>query len=228
MSVVNGQGKYWYEADGLGSTYALTTSTGAVAARGGYDVFGAPVAISGNVGQPFGFTGREHELDSGLVYSRARYLNPSTCRWNRPDPLLLALPPDARTTLAEVSLGVGPELHPYSYVNAFPTRASDPTGLIAEGALLLAMLPIGLQWDSIVIGVTQYVLARAEDAALIQPANAADCDGCMVAISEARRIIWTGWSKPGDALLTRRMRQYLLFYSIGQLVGADVRVPRIV
>lgn len=83
------------------------------------------------------------------------------------------------------------------------------------------MMPIGLQWDSIVIGVTQYLISRAEDAALISPTNVADCDACMVAVANARRIIWTGWGKPRDALLSVRMREYLLFYGIGEMVGVD-------
>jgi RHS repeat-associated protein len=79
----------------------------------GYDVFGAPMpAPTGPAGQPFGFTGREHELDSGLVYARARYLNPAVGRWDRPDPLGMIDGP-AR----------------YGYVVNAPTLRVDPTGL---------------------------------------------------------------------------------------------------
>jgi RHS repeat-associated protein len=111
LSVVNGQGKYWYQGDALGSTYALTTTGGLVAARGDYDVFGTPVPVSGNVGQPFGFTGREHDLDTALVYARARYLNPSTGRWDRADP---------------IGQAAGPNY--YAYVDADPVGRADPTG----------------------------------------------------------------------------------------------------
>jgi len=113
LSVVNGQGKYWYQADALGSTYALADGSGNVAARGGYDVFGVAVAVSGNVGQPFGFTGREHDLDSGLVYARARYLNVATGRWDRADPI--------------GQIG-GPDY--YLYVGSNPITHSDPSGLM--------------------------------------------------------------------------------------------------
>ena len=47
LNVVNGSGKHWYQADALGSVYALTSAAGDVRARGGYDVFGAPVAEFG-------------------------------------------------------------------------------------------------------------------------------------------------------------------------------------
>jgi RHS repeat-associated protein len=113
LSVVNGQGKYWYQADALGSVYALTTSTGAVQARGGYDAFGEPVALGGTaVGQPFGFTGREHEVESGLVYSRHRLVDDARGRWLTPDPL------------GEMA---GPNL--YLYSASSPVRFTDPSGL---------------------------------------------------------------------------------------------------
>jgi len=115
LSVTNSNGKFWYQADALGSIYALTTAAGDVRARGGYDVFGAPVAVSGTpVGQPFGFTGREHELDSGLVYARARYLNPGTGRWTVSDPL---------------GFIAGPNF--YRYVRNDPVSLADPEGLKA-------------------------------------------------------------------------------------------------
>ncbi len=115
LSVVNAAGKYWYQADALGSIYTLTTASGNIQARGGYDVFGAPVAISGQqIGQPFGFTGREHELDAGLVYARARYLNTSTARWDRPDPV-----------------GMLDDANRYSYVRQRSTTTMDPTGMFS-------------------------------------------------------------------------------------------------
>jgi RHS repeat-associated protein len=112
LSVVNDSGKQWYQADALGSVYGLTNASGNLVGHQGYDVFGAPTpAPSGPAGQPFGFTGREHELDSGLVYARARYLNPAVGRWDRPDPLGMVDGPNR-----------------YQYVRGRATQASDPMG----------------------------------------------------------------------------------------------------
>jgi RHS repeat-associated protein len=113
LNVVNGSGKFWYQADALGSIYTLATSSGGIQARGGYDVFGEPVAMGGAaVGQPFGFTGREHELGSGLVYARDRFLASEDGRWTQQD--------RAR--------GVdGP--NPFAYVSGSPTNFTDPLGL---------------------------------------------------------------------------------------------------
>lgn len=115
LSVVNESGKLWYQADALGSVYGLTNTSGNLVGTQGYDVFGAPTpAPSGPAGQPFGFTGREHELDSGLVYARARYLNPAAGRWVRADP---------------IGVRDGPNV--YAYVHGAPTRYADPSGLNA-------------------------------------------------------------------------------------------------
>ncbi len=144
LSVVNGSGKFWYQADALGSVYTLTTSAGDVRARGGYDVFGAPVAEYGQqVGQPFGFTGREHELDSGLTYHRDRYLQPASGRWLQPDRLASAARgTDAAAAVASQvpmmawrwTAAIGREvLDRVPVKNAYtypwrPTRESDPSG----------------------------------------------------------------------------------------------------
>jgi len=132
------QGKLWYESDALGSVYALAGGSqpvqmpgvydpvtgkmgwgpvdfnGRLAVQAGYDVFGAQVAVAGTMGQPFGFAGREHEGDSGLVYSRARYLQPGVGDWTQSDPA--------------GQIG-GPNY--YAYVRARPVVATDPAGLMS-------------------------------------------------------------------------------------------------
>jgi RHS repeat-associated protein len=116
LNVVSDSGKQWYQADALGSVYGLTNSSGALIGHQNYDVFGAPMpAPSGPAGQPFGFTGREHELDSGLVYARARYLNPAVGRWTAADPYRRA-----RGT------------NRYLYVLDWVTRGRDPLGYDIE------------------------------------------------------------------------------------------------
>jgi RHS repeat-associated protein len=137
LSVVNAQGKFWYEADALGSVYTLTTAAGDVRARGGYDVSGEPVAEYGQtVGQPFGFTGREHELDSGLVYARARYLNPAVGAWTAADPLTQAISLNGgyKAEPFLMRVGAGADIPAagssrYLYANASPTLGTDPSGL---------------------------------------------------------------------------------------------------
>jgi len=124
-----------------------------VRARGGYDVFGAAVAESGAaVGQPFGFTGREHELESGLVYARARYLSPATGQWTQPDP---------------VGAVAGPNY--YSYVRDRATGANDPTGLLSTVDVYAMRFPfafLALAQDLGVIPTAALMVGTAAAAAV--------------------------------------------------------------
>jgi RHS repeat-associated protein len=140
LSVVNGQGKYWYEADALGSTYAMTNAAGAVVSRSSYDVFGERTLVSANdVAQPFGFTGREHD-GSGLVYARARYMGPSAGGFISPD-----IDPESVSRSGGVraetgiwkSFGggvpwVSPAFGRYAYAEANAALNRDPTGFALE------------------------------------------------------------------------------------------------
>ena len=74
-------------SDGLGSTRLLTDSSGSVVGTPQqYDAFGATRSQSGTQ-LPFTYTGAQVDPESGLVYLRNRYLDPSTGRFQTPDPL---------------------------------------------------------------------------------------------------------------------------------------------
>src|SRR5579862_334023 len=73
-------------ADGLGSIRMITDPTGAVIGRQTYDAFGAARSQTG-VQLPMGYTGEQVDPESGLVYLRARYMDPATGRFMSKDPL---------------------------------------------------------------------------------------------------------------------------------------------
>jgi RHS repeat-associated protein len=102
-----------YHADGLGSVLALTDSAGAVAESYTYDVYGTPTAPSA-LGNPFLFTGREYDQETGLYHSRARAYDSRLGRFLQRDPLGEA---------------EGPNLYPY--VDNNPTTFVDPWGLLS-------------------------------------------------------------------------------------------------
>jgi RHS repeat-associated protein len=96
----------------------MTNAAGAVVSRSAYDVFGErSFAAGADPGQPFGFTGREHDTGSGLVYARARYLQPEAGRWTSTDPL---------------GFVAGPNF--YRYVRNDPVSLMDPEGLMGMPA----------------------------------------------------------------------------------------------
>jgi RHS repeat-associated protein len=80
----------YYEADGLGSITSLTNSASAVSNTYTYDSYGNLTASSGSVSNPFSYTGREFDSETGLYYYRARYYDPSDGRFIGQDPIQFA------------------------------------------------------------------------------------------------------------------------------------------
>jgi RHS repeat-associated protein len=103
----------YYQQDGLGSTTSLSSPAGALANTYTYDSFGKLTSSAGTITNPFRYTGREFDPETGLYFYRARYLDSSAGRFLSEDPL---------------SFQSGPNY--YSYVGNNPTLFIDPTGLV--------------------------------------------------------------------------------------------------
>lgn len=102
-------GLYFYAADGLGSITSLMDSAGANAATYTYDMFGNLIASTGGVVNPYRYTAREYDPETGLYYYRARYYDPGLGRFLNEDPMFFD--------------GNG-----YEYVDNDPVLKIDPTG----------------------------------------------------------------------------------------------------
>jgi RHS repeat-associated protein len=98
-------------SDGLGSTAALTDTTGAVATQYTYEPFGNTSSIGSTSSNSFQYTGREND-GTGLYYYRARYYNPVVQRFISQDPIGLA----------------GSDTNLYAYTLNSPTNFADPGG----------------------------------------------------------------------------------------------------
>jgi RHS repeat-associated protein len=120
---------YYYHADSLGSVSELTDANGEVAQSYRYDAFGSIVQGSGNVQNPFTYTGREFDPETGLYYYRARYYDAKTGRFESRDPLFQFIGsyrPGALRFYDELR-------NNYLYVANNPILLADPTGLLGEG-----------------------------------------------------------------------------------------------
>jgi RHS repeat-associated protein len=84
-----------------------------------YDAFGA-VRMQTGVQLPFGFTGQQQDGESGLVYLRARFYDPTTGRFLSKDPVRGSLRRPASQ-------------HGYAYASHNPLRYRDPRGLMEDG-----------------------------------------------------------------------------------------------
>ena len=101
----------YYHADGLGSVTSLSNAAGALAQTYTFDSFGKQTASSGSLTNPFQYTARESDSETGLDYYRARYYDPSAGRFISEDPIRFE---------AGVNF--------YAYVRNNATGFRDPTG----------------------------------------------------------------------------------------------------
>lgn len=74
-------------ADGLGSVRQIYNSAGIVQMNGRYDPFGNVMSAHGTATSVYGYTGEQTDA-TGLVYLRARYLDPYLNQWIQRDPIV--------------------------------------------------------------------------------------------------------------------------------------------
>jgi RHS repeat-associated protein len=102
----------FYDADGLGTVTSLANTAGALAQTYTFDSFGNQTASSGSLTNPFQYTARENDPETGLYYYRARYYDPIVGRFVAEDPA-----------------GFRGGLHFYLYTRNKPILFIDPSGL---------------------------------------------------------------------------------------------------
>ena len=86
---------YYYHFDGLGSVIALSDENGDIVERYEYDVYGQTQIMSASYkpratsdyDNPYMFTGRRIDAETGLYYYRVRTYNPQIGRFMQPDPV---------------------------------------------------------------------------------------------------------------------------------------------
>lgn len=101
----------FYQQDGLGSTTALSNSTGTLLNSYTYDSFGNVSVSTGSFVNPYLYTGRDEDAETGLLYYRARYYDPAIGRF-----------------LSEDDIGNDEGMDLYTYVKNSPIGFRDPTG----------------------------------------------------------------------------------------------------
>jgi|GEM_PF-1537671 len=111
---------YYYHTDGQGNIRAVSENAmlGQIQASYAYDAYGKQSCTwqpdCSGVANPFGFAGQYTDQESGLLYMRGRYYDPSTQQFLSRDPL-------------EATTG-----QPYTYAWGNPTNFVDPTGSIGS------------------------------------------------------------------------------------------------
>ncbi|MFQ5668641.1 MAG: RHS repeat-associated core domain-containing protein, partial [Candidatus Binatia bacterium] len=156
LVMLRGGASFSYHVDGLGSIWDLTDSAGVSARTYTYDSFGQLLAQTGTVANPYTYTGRELDPETGLYFYRMRYYDPAIGRFVQEDPLVL--------------LG---GLNRYAYVNNSPLNFRDPLGLVADPVTLTLIVVAAEKAAGVVLFVTtaiaagigiNYFLEEAKDA----------------------------------------------------------------
>ncbi|MBI3572573.1 MAG: RHS repeat-associated core domain-containing protein [Candidatus Kerfeldbacteria bacterium] len=112
LSMTRAGQTYYYHADGLGSVTGLTDNSQTLVQMYGYDGFGnldQPPFVQ----NPYTYTGREWDPETGLYYYRARSYEPKVGRFLQPDPI-----------------GLEGGINLYAYVGNNPANWGDPWGLM--------------------------------------------------------------------------------------------------
>jgi len=133
ISMDRGGSSYFYHHDGLGSVTGLTNLSGAVVATYKYDVFGAIKSQIGSVVNPYRFTGREYDEESGLYYYRARYYDAGVGRF---------ITKDSFTGQVHNPLSI----NKYLYVQNNPTIFIDPHGTSLWPHIIVHIIIIIIEW----------------------------------------------------------------------------------
>jgi RHS repeat-associated protein len=126
LTMDRGGQTFYYHQNALWSVGAITDSAGGVSERYAYDAYGAPTVTTGSfvavppnawgtahsaIGNPWMFTGRQLDEESGLYFYRARYYDAGKGRFVQRDPK-----------------GYVDGMNLYEYVRSNPVNRADPEG----------------------------------------------------------------------------------------------------
>ena len=107
----------WHLADKFGTIHDLVDNDGNVVNHLTYDSFGNVVSETNpDLGNRYGFTGRELDRETGLYFYRARYYDSTTGSFLSSDPIGFS----------------GGDANLYRYVRNDPANHQDPTGLVID------------------------------------------------------------------------------------------------
>ena len=117
LAMARGGSVHYYHKDALGSITAMTDVNGQVAQTYEYDSFGNIANQTGNIENPFTYTGREYDAETGLYFYRARYYDSKAGRFINEDPI-----------------GFEGGINLFRYVYSSPITYIDSDGLMAHYA----------------------------------------------------------------------------------------------
>jgi RHS repeat-associated protein len=165
IDVADSNAVYYYHFDGVGSVAALSDSDGDSVQSYEYSIYGQVAAEDPNHPNPYMFTGRRFDIETGLYHYRARCYNPHIGRFMQTDPV-----------------GYG-----YGYCGNNPVGYVDPMGLhetdeeITEVCIVVGDTYYDADGKE-VIAVADYILESVNDWAILFVAS--NTEGILNAIAQ--------------------------------------------
>jgi RHS repeat-associated protein len=161
LAMSRGGQDYYIQADHQGSVIRVTDSAGAVVNSYAYDAYGQRLTATEGVEIAFGYTGREYDAESGLMYYRARVYDPAAGRFLQTDPL---------------GFGAG-DFNLYRYVLNDPVDLNDPSGKLGRAIIVAGACVVGgaTSYSAFILGITTALAIEAgfkEDLGPPAPAEA--------------------------------------------------------
>jgi len=205
----------FYHADGLGSVAELTDSAGAMAQAYTYDSFGQIVDEVGTLENPYTYTGREFDGETGLYFYRARFYDDQIGRFLSEDPIGFR----------------GGDTNLYSYVFNNPTTLVDPSGQSVSG-FFLGLFACGVAVGADALGLLNFALnnnpslRRAEGA--INEAKACTPPGdpkfleIAAAVARGDKAIQRLKTDIGKGLIPEGGKVVIQGFTVGALCGVLV------
>jgi RHS repeat-associated protein len=113
---------FYYHADALGNTRALTNFSGDILSTYQYDAFGSLINSTGSIDNKYLFAGEQYDSNLKSYYLRDRYYDSNIGRFTRRDAY-------------QGNLNSPFSLHKYLYANANPVLFTDPSGFTVVGGI---------------------------------------------------------------------------------------------
>lgn len=148
---------YYFHADHLGSTSAITDASGSLSQHVLYFAFGETFVEEhrNSINSPYLYNGKEYDEETGRYYYGARYYDPRISLWIGVDPLA-----EERSWMS-----------PYNYCQNNPIVRIDPTGALdnpiyGEDSEFLGTDDLGIQGEAIIMNKNDFKQGMSHEDAL--------------------------------------------------------------